>query len=98
MKKRIIQQVEKELIESSHQAIFELLELHEREMKLKQKEVDDAHRHIEALGQENHDLNQTIMKTLNSKSFRLGYVLLHPFASIRGYLLQGARKRKRDET
>lgn len=83
MKKRLEHYVEKELVRNSHRAMFELLELHDNEASQLRDRIAELERNAESLKLEIHQLNQTIYATFKSRSFRLGYALLHPVSALR---------------
>jgi len=96
MKKRISGVIEKELVKNSQQAMFELLELHETEQKKSatryESKLNDLHNQMHTMQLElskletvNQQLSQTLAKAFTSKSFRFGYILLHPLTAMRNY-------------
>lgn len=94
MKRRITKKTEQALLASSNQALFELLNLHNREIDELEGRIASLENLLQEAQQEAHLLRVNVHETRRSKSFRAGYFLLHPLGSVRTRAVSVARKAK----
>lgn len=83
MKQRIVKQTEHALLEHSKRVLFELLSLHNQEIQELEQQLKAVKNDLVKEKVKNTKLQQNIDETKYSMSFKVGWVLLHPFSAAR---------------
>lgn len=82
MKRRVTKKTEQALLASSNRALFELLNLHNREIDDLEERIAVLEGLLDEARKESRSLRLGIHEVRSSKSFRVGYFLLHPVVSV----------------